>query len=124
MESPPNSSIQTAHNVLMTWLNTTQLEAKYQNTQFLEQLKTLYTIREFFVSALKPSGFAVPEEFTCVVPTTAGRKIMEQLESHESTKFEQWEVSYVLFLLFHHQDLLIDVEQTDPSGLTKALGRL
>jgi hypothetical protein len=113
-----------AHNALMAWLNTTQLEAKYQNTQFLEQLKTLYTIREFFVNALKPSGFAVPEEFTCVVPTTAGQKIMEQLESRESTKFEQWEASYVLFLLFYHQDLLIDVEQTDPSGLKRALGRL
>src|ERR1019366_443708 len=124
MESPLKSSIQSAQDIAASWLNKAELRAKYRNTQSLEKLKTLFSVREFFVTALKPSDFAVPEEFTCVVPTAAGQAIMQQLEQLEPPKLEQWEALYVVFLLFHHQDLLIDVEQTDPSGLIRALGRL
>src|ERR1019366_1459706 len=124
MESPLKSSIQSAQDIAASWLNKAELRAKYRNTQSLEKLKTLFSVREFFVTALKPSDFAVPEEFTCVVPTAAGQAIMQQLEQLETPKPQQRGALFVFFLLFPHQDLLKGFKKTEPSGLIRALGRL
>src|ERR1039458_3752966 len=107
----------------MTWHNKISIAAKYQDTAFFDSLKKLVSLREFFRLGLKQDGFRAPEEFTGVAPTPEGNAIIEILKSLECPLSEPADISYVVFMLFNHEELFVDVDQTDPAPLFSALDR-
>ena len=107
----------------MAWHSKSSIAAKYGNTPFFDKLKRLASLREFFRLGIKRDGFRAPEEFTSVIPSLEGNAIMEMLKSLESSLSEPADISYVLFMLFAHEELFVDIEKTDPAPLVSALDR-
>lgn len=97
----------------MTWKNHHKLSQICNDHGFQNDFSNLMALKIFYERSIIQNDYKIPDDFeNAVVLTSVGNELLTKIQ----TTFEDIsnaEIKYALFLKFFHNDILIDVKNTD-----------
>ena len=105
----------------MVWKNSYQLSKIFTDTEFIKNFSNIFALKIFFEKSIVEANYKPNNEFASAIALTSiGNEIAAKIQ----TNFKDIsiaEINYALFLEFSHQDLLIDVTNSNPLAIRNIL---
>lgn len=96
------------------------LKRVHSDSTFRSALAKLYAIRQFFRKGIRVENFTVPQSVEeSIVLSEVGERLLTEVTPR--FQLSQPKMKFVIFLLFYHDELLVDLERTGFDSLKKFL---
>ncbi len=105
----------------MHFMDLEDLDARFTAPDFRSKFSSLFSLREFFRCAIRQDQFSVSNNIAELIRLApAGTDLLEK--GFQSAKnLSEAERLFVVFMLFYHHELFIDLERTDVAKLAEIL---
>src|SRR5471030_1406224 len=101
-----------------------EIRSTYVDDNFILKFKKLFSLSLFFRRCIIGPNYNIPLSLRpTIVLSGYGIRIFEKLKKEKFNSTDEYLITFALFVEFYHEDLLIDVINTDISAVESLLNK-